>query len=789
MGFSGIRTTFDNDTATWKALVKNYGTTPQSRTWQLRINGRPTAPQTLDLQPGQATVLRGLFPGDPRAQLQLVLSDDGFDIDNRLPLVIPLKKRLRVGLATDAPMPDFFKRFFTRPDDIVPDAPDLVVGTLTGLEDRQTLGNGIYFAPSASPQTQLPRVIRGALATSQALTKGLHWYDLWVRQPHSLTPGPNAQVLVWLQAEPLIWLSHNHQGQQLICNFALHHSNAWQLPAFVVLLHRFTERIRATVPKLRQANLDTHQKLNLAIGPGNRAVDMTIRLIQGNAIQRQSVPFYQATLLRAPAEPAFIEISQGDLTLARDAVHFADTREADFTQAASFDTVSTHIPALAQRHSRRDLARAALAASAWRHVARKLVLHGTHLMITFAAPLWALLCVPLLVAIGWYHRQLRLWAPLRALCLTLLVLLLMQPRWHATTRGLDLWVLVDRSASAADGLTRHLPEWETLIQNARTAQDRLLWVDYADTPMRRGTSDATIYTGNTSRTRLAQAIRYAQAQMDEARASRLLVLTDGYSTEPLHDIAERLAAQHVPLDYRLLTASGVNDVRITRFVLPTQIQANEGFMFEVHLAGNTDGPVPYTISRSGISVYRGTTHLRRSRGVVQLSDRLDAIGAHPYRIDIDPQLDAQPGNNTATGWVDVQGGQRVLLVTRYPDDPIATALQQQGISVNVITQPADLHVGYLTGTRAIILNNIAAYHLPTDFLQALDGFVRVQGGGLLMAGGKHAFGAGGYYGSAIDPLLPVATELREEHRQYPVAMAIVLDRSGSMAAGVSGGRG
>jgi hypothetical protein len=41
--------------------------------------------------------------------------------------------------------------------------------------------------------------------------------------------------------------------------------------------------------------------------------------------------------------------------------------------------------------------------------------------------------------------------------------------------------------------------------------------------------------------------------MDVSRASRLLVLTDGYSTEPLHDIAERLTQQHVPLDYRLLT--------------------------------------------------------------------------------------------------------------------------------------------------------------------------------------------------------------------------------------------
>jgi hypothetical protein len=175
--------------------------------------------------------------------------------------------------------------------------------------------------------------------------------------------------------------------------------------------------------------------------------------------------------------------------------------------------------------------------------------------------------------------------------------------------------------------------------------------------------------------------------------------------------------------------------------------------------------------------------------VVQFSDRIDTVGAHPYRIDIDPHPDAHPGNNTATGWIDVQGSRQILLITPYPDDPITTVLRQHRIDVKVVTQPSELHIGHLTGTQAVILNNVAAYHLPTDFLRALDVFVRVQGGGLLMAGGKHAFGAGGYYGSAIDPLLPVAMELREEHRQYPVAMAIVLDRSGSMNAGVPGGAG
>jgi hypothetical protein len=121
-----------------------------------------------------------------------------------------------------------------------------------------------------------------------------------------------------------------------------------------VLLHRFTERIRAAKPDLRQANLETHQKLDLATKPNTPIVNVTIRPVQGRATQ-QSVPLYQAALLRAPAEPAFIEVVQGDQTLARDAVHFADAREADFTRAASFDNVSSYTPTLAQRQSRHDL--------------------------------------------------------------------------------------------------------------------------------------------------------------------------------------------------------------------------------------------------------------------------------------------------------------------------------------------------------------------------------------------------------------------------------------------------
>ena len=54
-------------------------------------------------------------------------------------------------------------------------------------------------------------------------------------------------------------------------------------------------------------------------------------------------------------------------------------------------------------------------------------------------------------------------------------------------------------------------------------------------------------------TRTQLAIRHALSQMTTGRAARILALTDGYSTEPLGDIAERLIRQRVSLDYRLVT--------------------------------------------------------------------------------------------------------------------------------------------------------------------------------------------------------------------------------------------
>ncbi len=403
----------------------------------------------------------------------------------------------------------------------------------------------------------------------------------------------------------------------------------------------------------------------------------------------------------------------------------------------------------------------------------------------FLTPEWWLL-LPLLVIVGFARRRLRLWQPLRALCLALLILVFVQPQIRRLGKGLDLWVLVDRSASAADGMAAHLAEWESLLARSKSTDDRLFYIDYADVPVVRaeGTGD---YAESLSATRTRLAIQYALAQMPRDRASRLLALTDGFSTEPLTDIGERLARQGVGLDYRLVTLPDATDYGVTGLRLPARSQPGEPFIIELDVAGTPDGVVPFQVTRDGQPLRAGRVRVRNGQGLARFTDRVNAAGAHRYHVRLTPAVDARAGNNQAENWTEIVGGPRLLLVTDYPDDPVAGTLRAQGFEVQSTSDLASLNAGSLTGTRGVILNNVPAYKLPADFLYALDLYVKVQGGGLLMAGGKQSFASGGYAKSAIDDLLPVSMELRTEHRKLAVAMAVVMDRSGSMGAEVAPG--
>lgn len=406
--------------------------------------------------------------------------------------------------------------------------------------------------------------------------------------------------------------------------------------------------------------------------------------------------------------------------------------------------------------------------------------------MNFTAPEWFLL-LPAALVIGWFWRRLQLFRPLRLAIVALAAVTLAEPRIRGQQDALDLWVLLDRSESTEDLVDRGLPEWKRLLEDARpSSRDQLILHDYAAEIVEHGT-DGSTFTGSRKLTRTGLALSHLAALREEDRPSRVLLFTDGYATEPLDEAAGHLEAAGIPLDFRLIRDETLDDFRVAALELPTRIDAGEPFLLAVTVRGSLDGEVPLVIRRDGRTLLESTVELREGVGRAEFTDRLARGGAYRYEAELMPATDAHPGNNRQARWIEVSGGPRVLLVTRYPDDPVAAALAGRDFTVESVTDPHTLGPGRLSGARAVIFHNVPAHDVPQDFLDALDFFVREQAGGFLMIGGKHSFGSGGYFHSSIDPLLPVSMELKDEHRKLSVALAVVLDRSGSMAVNVAGG--
>jgi uncharacterized membrane protein len=171
-------------------------------------------------------------------------------------------------------------------------------------------------------------------------------------------------------------------------------------------------------------------------------------------------------------------------------------------------------------------------------------------------------------------------------------------------------------------------------------------------------------------------------------------------------------------------------------------------------------------------------------------DLLDDGGSHAYSVELAVDDDPIPENNRSAGLVRVDAGPRVLILnTDGQSGNLGRALDAARIPFD--TAPSTSHPltqDALDRYRVVILENVPADDFGRLRMERLAQFVEDLGGGLLMTGGKRSFGTGGYFRSPLEDVLPVSMELREEHRKTRVAIAVALDRSGSMTAPVKGGK-
>lgn len=414
-------------------------------------------------------------------------------------------------------------------------------------------------------------------------------------------------------------------------------------------------------------------------------------------------------------------------------------------------------------------------------------------------PWWSHLWVVIPVGLslrGWL-RQAGVTGALRLSVLALLLLALTGPEWNVGGEGVDVVIVADRSRSMPAGSGDNVRELIANLERNRGGEHRTALVTF-------GARSAVEYA--LSRDQLLQeytrdvaddgsdlndALEQALDLVDPDRPARILVLSDGEANgAPPTQAARRAREDGVPIDVRVFERPRVGDVAIRSIQLPEEVAPREPFQFSVEVFADADVVGDVSVIRGGEVIARRTGALYAGTNRLTFRDIIERGGIHDYAVRLDVGGDPQPENNIGAGLVRVGVPPRILVLNSDGQSGnLVTALKAARLPVDVAAaSDFPLSLDTLDPYRAVIIENAPASDFGRVKMELLAEYVEHLAGGLLLTGGRRSFGVGGYYNSPLEDVLPVSMELRDEHRKTRVAIAIALDRSGSMAVNVRGGK-
>ena len=273
---------------------------------------------------------------------------------------------------------------------------------------------------------------------------------------------------------------------------------------------------------------------------------------------------------------------------------------------------------------------------------------------------------------------------------------------------------------------------------------------------------------------------------------RIVLFSDGIHNGggiSLEDYLPLLSASNVEL--LTIPLDTLKDaVRVVQLQVPNQVR--KGQRFEIDAVIETDGSIPQlnaTLYHEGapIDEFEWTrpsgTHVM-TLAVPPVSEERN----HRYELRLEP-TDEIPENNRGYGVVQVQGKPHALYLEsdQTQSENLKTVLEENGFDVEV-RAPTEMPTERIELQRSdvLILSDVSADGLASEQLQSIESYVRDLGHGLVVIGGEHAYGPGGYTDTALERVLPVEMTPREQ--KDTVAVLFVLDTSGSMANYVGGQR-
>ena len=301
-------------------------------------------------------------------------------------------------------------------------------------------------------------------------------------------------------------------------------------------------------------------------------------------------------------------------------------------------------------------------------------------------------------------------------------------------------------------------------------------------------------------TNIGRAIRYASSQFPHDCQKRIVLLSDG--NENLGDAAaeaQEAAAGDIDIITCPLAVRHEAEVLVDSVLVPPRARPHQPIELRACIRSTAETDVGVRVFRDHEQIAEGTVHLTPGPKVIHLAtDAVTDSGFHSYEVLIEPPpgTDTSAVNNTGLAYTQVYGEARVLYLEGFPEHAarLTRALQTSarrpkgGFSLETgslmdVPQTIEEMARY----DCIILSDIPASTMSPSQMEAMKYYVEQVGGGLIMIGGEKSLTTGGYVKTPIEEALPVSLQLDREKHLASLALAIVVDQSGSMGMPAAGG--
>ncbi len=420
-------------------------------------------------------------------------------------------------------------------------------------------------------------------------------------------------------------------------------------------------------------------------------------------------------------------------------------------------------------------------------------------------PLYTLLALPAIGLLWWFqHNSLRTMSPARRRALTcvraaivvLTLLALASPAWETLTREQSVIFVLDHSQSQGpEGLKSALERADRISSNLPSGT-HIGFLSAGDSTKvhaipQRGAKlpelDETLLTTDGGQTDLAAAVSLASGLFPPGTSRRIVIVGDGQQTRGDVEAAARDAALlDIAIDAIPSAGQRRPDVRITQLVT-SKSRSHEGAAIELRadVESSIEGKGVLRLFENGVEVESRPVELAVGE---QRSEPFHVTpeqrGLYTYRVRAEGfEDDELLENDEAMTLVDVRGKPLLLYVEGEAGEAhfLVDAMLKEGVKLHVRdVESFPQSLQELAGYDGVVVSDVPAHQLTERSMTMIRDYVDKLGGGFVMIGGKNSFGVGGYYRTPIEEVLPVKMKAPDKEERYATALALVLDRSGSM---------